>query len=182
MSYGEMAVALGVALLVAGLMEPWSRFVHGRVWHGVLYRIHRTHHPDTPPSRGGLELNDVFSFVHALPAGLAFVLGLAWLDGLASAVAIGVAAGLSLYGVAYAVVHDGLVHGRLPMRGLLRFRALRRIRAAHEVHHRDGGPPYGLFLGPSELKRARATPLSAPDRWRVDGGARHPARRAAPET
>jgi beta-carotene 3-hydroxylase len=47
------------------------------------------------------------------------------------------------------------VHERLPMRSLLALRIFRRIRGAHLVHHRTGGPPYGLFLGPRELTRHR---------------------------
>jgi beta-carotene 3-hydroxylase len=51
------------------------------------------------------------------------------------------------------VVHDGLVHGRLPVGFLRRSAYLRRVVAAHRVHHARGGAPYGLFLGPWVLRR-----------------------------
>ncbi len=155
MSPAQATVAALLALGVACAMEPWSRLVHRALWHGVLYRVHRTHHPPpgSPPTR--LEANDVFSILHAIPGVVALYLGFNAWEGWAAALAAGVGAGMSLYGVAYMVVHDGLVHRRLPLGALRRWRLLRRVAAAHEVHHRSGGPPYGLFLGPQEL-RARA--------------------------
>lgn len=148
-------MATVVATLVAVGMEPWSRIVHDRLWHGALYRIHRTHHPAPGAPPTWLEANDVFSIVHAPPAMLALYLGLRG-EGLPAAMATGFGLGMSVYGVAYVLVHDGLVHGRLPMGFLRRWRYFRRIRAAHEIHHRHGGVPFGLFLGPRELRRARA--------------------------
>jgi beta-carotene 3-hydroxylase len=61
---------------------------------------------------------------------------------------------MTAFGAAYLVVHDGLVHGRLPVRALLRLAPLRAIVRAHEEHHRGrGGAPYGLLFGPWELRR-----------------------------
>lgn len=161
MSLVELMVTGGLGLVVACAMEPWSRFVHGRFWHGALYGIHRTHHPETP-GRRWLEVNDVFSLVHGVPAAACLYLGLGVLDGAAAVAPTAIGLGLSGYGLAYTVVHDGLVHGRLPVRFLEQWRYFRRIRGAHEVHHRHGGPPYGLFLGPRELKRARRRSAAAP--------------------
>ncbi len=150
----ELVVGIGVALATVALLEPWSRFVHGAVWHGWMWSIHRTHHPSEGRPQQGLEANDGFSLAHAVGAIVAFVVGWSYLEGIALGVVVGVAAGFTLYGTAYFVIHDGLAHGRLPVKFLDRFRALRRIRAAHDVHHKTGGPPFGLFAGPAELKRA----------------------------
>ncbi len=142
------------------LMEPWSRFVHGRVWHGALWGMHRSHHE---PRLGRFELNDVFVFAHALAVGPLFALAAFapatwWRE-----VLFGVAVGVSLFGVSYAVLHDGLAHGRLPVGWLGRVSWLRRIVGAHRAHHATGGAPYGFFLGPRELRRALA------ERRRVSG-------------
>lgn len=153
MSPVELATTAVLAVGVACVMEPWSRIVHERLWHGLLYIVHRTHHPERP--KEGLEANDVFSLVHAVPAGLLLYVGLSVFSGAKAVVAVGVGTGLCLYGLVYTVVHDGLVHGRLPVGFLNRWRFFRRVRAAHTVHHRTGGPPYGLFLGPRELRQAR---------------------------
>lgn len=156
MSLVDFAAVVSIAALVASLMEPWSRFVHARFWHGPLYRVHQTHHPDPTSDRRWLEANDLFSLVHGIPAAVAIYLGLGVFSGPMAVVTLGVGIGLCVYGLAYMIVHDGLVHGRLPVGFLKRWRYFRRVRAAHEIHHRDGGAPYGLFLGPQELRMARS--------------------------
>ena len=145
-------VLLGVlvALPVAMAMEPWARLLHGRVWHHALWRIHRSHHAHR---HGRFEANDALSAAHA-PIAAALVMVGCNLHGPAAAITIGIGAGMTLFGISYVVVHDGLVHGRLPVGFLARFAWLRRIRNAHRIHHARGAAPYGLFLGPRELTRA----------------------------
>jgi beta-carotene 3-hydroxylase len=55
------------------------------------------------------------------------------------------AVGVTLYGAAYALVHDVYAHRRAP---LFRHRraALDRLADAHALHHRFGGEPYGMLL------------------------------------
>jgi beta-carotene 3-hydroxylase len=63
---------------------------------------------------------------------------------------------MTTFGVAYFVVHDGFIHGRLPVAFLARSAYLRRVRNAHRVHHmRSHDAPYGLFLGEAELRFRR---------------------------
>lgn len=75
-------------------------------------------------------------------------------------------AGMTAFGLAYVLVHDGIVHRRLPLAFLeRRVPYLARVAAAHRLHHqaRDAAP-FGLFLGPWELAkgtgRRRAAPLA----------------------
>ena len=151
------AILLGtlVALVVAAAMEPWARLLHGRVWHHRLWRIHRSHHARRS---GRFEVNDALSAAHA-PVAAALVMIGCNIHGLLAPLAIGTGAGMTLFGVAYVVMHDGLVHGRLPVAFLLRLPSVRRIRDAHAVHHAKGAAPYGFFLGPRELARSRRTLL-----------------------
>ena len=60
--------------------------------------------------------------------------------------------------MAYLFVHDGMVHKRFPVGPFSRMPALKRIAAAHSLHHqqRHGGVPWGLFLGPQELSAVGA--------------------------
>lgn len=146
----EAFVSVAVALVVAPLMELWARFLHGRVWHGVLFSVHKSHHE---PRLGRFEANDVLSVTHAPIAAALIVVGCV-MHGTLGAVLRGVGAGMTLFGVAYVVVHDGFVHERLPVEWLARFRYFRRLRGAHRVHHRNGAAPYGLFAGRRELARA----------------------------
>ena len=147
---GLVLLGLAVALPVAAAMEPWARLLHGRVWHHALWQIHRSHHSHR---RGRFEANDALSAAHA-PIATALIMIGCNLHGAASAIAIGIGAGMTAFGVCYVIVHDGLVHGRLPVAFLARFAWLRRIRDAHRIHHARGAAPYGLFLGPRELTRA----------------------------
>ncbi|MEO0602135.1 MAG: sterol desaturase family protein [Myxococcota bacterium] len=192
--------ALGVAIVTVLAMEPWSRIVHEHLWHRALYVVHRTHHPPEGQPRPLVEANDAFAVVHAVPATVMIGLGF-WgiVDGVLGHVLLGVGSGMALYGFAYTVAHDGLAHGRLPVAFLNRSRWLRRIRAAHEIHHRDGGPPYGFFRGPAELKAASGRTrgrfgasrrsevghadgaMQAPDDRDVGGGLRGPAPASGPE-
>ena len=145
----EVLVSLGVALAIAPMMELWSRLLHGRVWHGALFSVHRSHHRHRT---GRFEANDVLSATHAPIAAALVVVG-CQMHGIGGAVVRGIGIGMTLFGIAYVVVHDGFVHGRLPVGFLARFRFFRRIRGAHRLHHRDGGAPYGLFAGPREVRR-----------------------------
>lgn len=144
-----------VGLVTAVGMDAWSSFVHGKVWHGPLLRVHASHHRKR---RGRFESNDALSLSHA-PIAIALVLaGCVLSPSWYREVLFAVGLGMSAFGVAYVVVHDGLVHGRLPVRALERIPYLSRVRACHELHHDGslGGAPYGLFLGPWEASRARA--------------------------
>lgn len=145
-----------VALPVAVSMEWWARWLHRSVWHGVLWPIHRTHHR---PAAQGWELNDVFPVLHAPPA-MALMVQRHFTDpSLWREVLFGLGLGASLFGVAYVVIHDGFVHGRLPLGFLNRIRWLADVRRAHAEHHRSGSAPFGLFRGAAELADHRAQTL-----------------------
>ena len=147
-----MKVALWVvsAIVVGVAMEPWAALLHGRVWHALLWRVHRSHHVRR---RGAWEANDWLSVLHA-PIAIALVLyGCRGPIGVVREIAFGAGLGMTLFGIAYVVVHDGLVHGRLPVARLGRWRWLARVRHAHLVHHRSASAPYGLFAGPWERAR-----------------------------
>jgi beta-carotene 3-hydroxylase len=153
-----------VAVLVAMVMEPWAALLHGRLWHGPMWGLHRSHHE---PKRGW-ELNDALSAAHAPVAIVLIVYGCEAAPGALREVAFGVGVGMTAFGLAYLVVHDGFVHQRLPVAFLGRWKYFRRVASAHGVHHRTGGAPNGLFAGPwvvralargQKAKRALARPL-----------------------
>lgn len=54
-------------------------------------------------------------------------------------------------------VHDGLVHRRFPVGPIGEVPYLKKVAAAHQIHHTDQfkGVPYGLFLGPWELNQEK---------------------------
>jgi beta-carotene 3-hydroxylase len=149
----SIAIWIVTGLAAFAAMEGWAAFLHGRVWHHALWRIHRSHHRKR---RGRFEQNDALSFLHAPIAAGLIIHGCAAAPGVLRDLTFGFGIGMTLFGVAYIVVHDGLVHRRLPVSGLARFGYFARVRDAHRVHHSTGGAPFGLFLGPQVLERMRA--------------------------
>lgn len=146
----DLALRLAVAVVAFALMEPWSRWVHDKLWHGPLWPVHRSHHEE---QEGWFEANDLFVVGHALAVMPVFLL-VAWLPlTWWREVIYGAAIGISCFGVSYALLHDGAVHGRLPVGFLLRLRPIKRIVGAHRAHHVTGEAPYGFFLGPRELQQ-----------------------------
>ncbi len=154
----KVVIWLAVGLPVAFGMEGWARVLHGRLWHGVLWRFHESHHVEQP---GYFELNDLFAVFHAAVAIPMMLYGCVGPEGWAREALFGLSLGMTAFGLSYAVVHDGLVHGRLPVAFLRRSAWIRRIEAAHKVHHRDGEAPYGLFRGPAEVRRIAAARRAA---------------------
>lgn len=164
------------ALIAFAAMEPWAALLHGRVWHGALWPVHKSHHGALDPERerqwalaGGVaqprrveaEANDWLSALHA-PIAIAFIVfGCRAEPSVLREVLFGAGIGMSLFGVTYVIVHDGLVHQRLPVGALAKSVYLKRVRAAHLAHHRGHQAPYGLFLGPWELRRIRQRALLA---------------------
>lgn len=147
----KVAVWVAVGLPVALGMEFWAAFLHHRLWHGPLWFLHRSHHE---PRHGAFEKNDVFAVFHA---GLAIALilwGCVGAAGWAREAGFGLGLGMTAFGLSYMLVHDGLVHERLPVGFLERWPWMHRIAAAHRGHHRTGAFPYGMFLGPQEARRA----------------------------
>ncbi len=156
----NLALGAITAVVVAGAMEPWARLLHGRIWHGALWSVHASHHA---PRSGRFERNDVLSGLHAPIAMVLIIAGCQLVPSTWGAVMIGAGSGMTLFGLAYLVVHDGIVHKRLPVGFLAQLRYFKRVRAAHLVHHSRGGVPYGLFRGPEELRASkRRAPASPP--------------------
>ena len=138
-----------ILLLLAGFAatEVVAYVLHRFLFHGILWKIHRTHHTHDHP-HGSFELNDLFSLGFT---GLS--LWLLWIGRAEplSSVAFPMGAGIAVYGVLYFILHDLYTHRRFfPFK--TKNAAAQTIRRAHQRHHqsveKDGLEPYGLFLFP----------------------------------
>lgn len=138
----NVAITLAAGALTAWAMEHWAAFVHERAWHGPIWSWHAPHHR---PGRG-INKNDVLSTFHAPPAAAMVVYGLHFWGTPLAALSLGVGGGMTLFGIGYVIVHDGFVHGRMPLGFLRRLPGFERIRREHLRHHAHGGAPFGLFL------------------------------------
>ena len=126
-------------------MEILSYLVHRYLFHGFLWRIHRTHHE---AHQGLFEFNDVFSTLFAIAAIILIIFGVN--DPLGDP-RFGLGMGITVYGILYFIIHDLFTHRRfLPFSS--ENRMMRLIRRAHQRHHQTvdkvGNEPYGLFLFP----------------------------------
>ncbi|XP_010438839.1 PREDICTED: beta-carotene 3-hydroxylase 1, chloroplastic-like [Camelina sativa] len=144
--FGTFALSVGAAVG----MEFWARWAHRALWHASLWNMHESHHK---PREGPFELNDVFAIVNAVPAIGLLSYGF-FNKGLVPGLCFGAGLGITVFGIAYMFVHDGLVHKRFPVGPIADVPYLRKVAAAHQLHHTDkfNGVPYGLFLGPMELE------------------------------
>ncbi|MGI8786992.1 MAG: sterol desaturase family protein [Pyrinomonadaceae bacterium] len=124
-------------------MEIFSYAVHRFLFHGILWRIHQTHHR---PNKFFLELNDIFSLIFAFVSiGLMLLAEMPLLDSLSFPVGFGIA----IYGFVYFITHDFFTHRRfVPFKS--ENKILLTIRRAHQRHHQTaekiGVEPFGLFV------------------------------------
>nr|AGN03857.1 beta-carotene hydroxylase [Scutellaria baicalensis] len=148
--YAEMFGTFALSVGAAVGMEFWARWAHKALWHASLWHMHESHHK---PREGPFELNDVFAIVNAVPAIALLSYGF-FHKGLVPGLCFGAGLGITVFGIAYMFVHDGLVHRRFPVGPVANVPYFRRVASAHQLHHSDKfqGVPYGLFLGPKELE------------------------------
>ena len=141
-----------VAVVAFALMEPLTAATHRWIMHGVGQALHRSHHRRRRDGR--VEANDWYPVMFAAVVNLGFWAGFN-VDGLSTLVPVGV--GCTLYGAAYALVHDVYIHRRLGGFGGRRIEPLERLADAHRIHHLYGAAPYGMLapVVPADL-RARA--------------------------
>lgn len=135
-------------LLGFGGMEFVAWAAHKYVMHGPLWFIHKDHHTR---GRGFWQRNDLFILLFATPSFFSIYYGLRseqlplTLFGF----------GILLYGIAYAVVHELIVHRRLNILKTPQSRYLQRVVRQHQKHHqsrqRDGGCFFGLLWPHSDL-------------------------------
>lgn len=150
-------VAIAVAAFV--LMEPFTAWAHRYVMHGPGVFLHRSHHRRMrPDARPQVEANDWFPVVFAAIVMIGFALGFN-VSGLAFLVPVGV--GITVYGAAYAFVHDVYIHRRLPLFGDRTVPVLERLAEAHREHHRRNAAPYGMLLPVRSGSRPSHVPVES---------------------
>jgi beta-carotene 3-hydroxylase len=148
------ATLIVVATVIAMEFLAWAS--HRYVMHGFGWGWHRDHHE---PHDKLLERNDLYAIVGAVLSIAAFTLGNPRVIGAhAWPPALWIGVGITVYGVIYTFIHDGLVHQRYfkwtPRRGYAR-----RLVQAHRLHHatigKAGGVSFGFVFArdPAALKR-----------------------------
>ena len=129
-----------VLLVTFLIMEGITWCTHRFVMHGFLWYLHRDHHQVEP---GFFEKNDAFFVIFAVPSMLLIYFGtfdqVWWMQ------AIGF--GIMLYGFAYFMVHDVIIHQRFKWFTRSNNTYVRAIRWAHKMHHKHLNKQQGESFG-----------------------------------
>lgn len=125
------------------IMEGITWLTHKYIMHGFLWYLHEDHHN---PKHHVFEKNDAFFVIFAIPSWLCIMLGSmyeAWW-------VVSIGAGIALYGFAYFLVHDIIIHQRFKIFTRSNNRYVKAIRWAHKMHHRhinkEDGESFGMLF------------------------------------
>lgn len=129
------------ALGTFALMEGVTWCTHKFVMHGFLWVLHEDHHQ--PKYANFFEKNDAFFIIFAIPSILLFYFGVS--PELNYLFFIGL--GIMMYGAAYFLVHDVLIHQRFKWFKNTKWWYLKALRKAHKVHHKHLDKPHGECFG-----------------------------------
>ncbi|MDE3214216.1 MAG: sterol desaturase family protein [Bacteroidota bacterium] len=139
----QVLLFLLITLAVFLCMEAVTWLTHKYVMHGFLWALHEDHHQKGP---GFFEKNDAFFLIFSVPSILCIFFGTFsdrfWLA------AIGT--GIALYGFAYFLVHDIIIHQRFRLFTRSDNTYIRTLRWAHKMHHKhlgkEDGESFGMLL------------------------------------
>ncbi|MDQ3393755.1 MAG: sterol desaturase family protein [Bacteroidota bacterium] len=139
-----MGKAIVIVIITFLFMEAFSWFIHKYLMHGVLWRVHKTHHE---PGGKIFEKNDLFSLFFGAVAVTLIFLGSETKD-----YKFWIGIGISLYGFTYFMLHDLLIHRRIKIFKNIKIRYFNALIKAHRDHHKSkgikSGGSYGLLLVP----------------------------------
>jgi beta-carotene 3-hydroxylase len=140
--YAALALVIGAFLF----MEFTAWFTHKYVMHGFMWYFHKDHH-----IRDGrkVERNDLFAVIFAVPSIWLIYLGFPGAD-----YRLWLGIGIALYGLAYFLFHDIMVHQRLklPLSGKNKY--WKATIRAHMDHHKPNVySNYGFLMAPFRYYR-----------------------------
>ncbi|MEN9686184.1 MAG: beta-carotene hydroxylase [Bacteroidota bacterium] len=136
-------IYLLIVLLSFCLMEGVTWLTHRYIMHGFLWFLHEDHHQK---KEHFFEKNDAFFVIFAIPSWLCIMLGSMyrhyWV--------VSIGAGIALYGFAYFLVHEIIIHQRFKLFTKTNNRYIKAIRWAHKMHHKhlgkEDGESFGMLL------------------------------------
>jgi beta-carotene 3-hydroxylase len=131
---------ISIAFITFLLMEGITWIIHKYVMHGFLWYLHADHHN---PNAHFFEKNDAFFLIFAIPSWLCIMIGLQdqiyWLAGIGF--------GIALYGFAYFLVHEVIIHQRFKWFSRSNNTYVKAIKWAHKMHHKHLGKEQGESFG-----------------------------------
>lgn len=145
-------INIGIVLVTFCLMECVTWLTHKYIMHGWLgWHLHEDHHNK---SHSFFEKNDYFFVIFAIIS-MSFYFTGTFIADFGFMFYIGI--GISLYGFAYFMVHDILIHQRFKLFSRTNNVYFRALRKAHKVHHKhlgkDEGECFGMLFVPMKYFR-----------------------------
>ncbi|AKD05275.1 sterol desaturase family protein [Pontibacter korlensis] len=146
-----MLTGIGTMLLTFVAMEGVAWLMHKYVLHGFLWFLHKSHHTH---HHHAFEWNDLFFAYYGTLAMLFFIFGSDPID-----YRFWIGAGITLYGLAYFLIHDVFIHRRIKVFGKTSNVYLKALNMAHKVHHKvqdkNGSESFGmLWVAPRYFRLA----------------------------
>ncbi|MES2800650.1 MAG: sterol desaturase family protein [Bacteroidota bacterium] len=138
-----MEILINISILLAAFVltefSAWAN--HKYIMHGFLWHLHSDHHKKDHDS--WFERNDLFFIIYAIPSWLLIMFGMmnqyAWYTW--------VGFGIALYGLAYFIVHDLIIHQRFKVLTKWGNAYVLALRRAHKMHHKRVGKEDGESFG-----------------------------------
>ena len=135
-----MLLNISITTLTFFTMEFVAWFTHKYIMHGMLWNVHLDHHQVDKTKK--IQKNDYFFLIFALPSMLSIILG-----SINSNYFLYIGIGIALYGFAYFIVHEIIIHQRIKIFRNTNSKYIRAIKRAHKIHHKNIGKKDGESFG-----------------------------------
>ena len=132
---------ISITIITFACMEGITWLTHKYAMHGFMWYFHEDHHQ--PKYENTFEKNDIFFVIGSIPSIVLFYFGVN--GGLNYLFFMGL--GFLLYGMAYFLVHDVLIHQRFKWFKKTKNKYLIGLRKAHKIHHKHLGKEDGECFG-----------------------------------
>ena len=145
-----MSLILKILIVIGTFifMEGVAWFTHKYIMHGFLWNLHKSHHK---VHKHFFEMNDLFAVIFSIPSILLIYIGYSY-ESYSILKYFGI--GIFLYGVAYIIFHDIIVHRRIKINFKINSEYMKRIMNAHYVHHKvhtkEGAKAFGFLFAPKK--------------------------------
>lgn len=138
------------------VMEFIAWFSHKYVMHGFMWHFHQDHHSHNQVRF--FERNDIFFLIFAIPSWLGIMFGM--INNYDFKFYIGI--GILIYGIAYFLVHDVIIHQRFKWFSKSQNFYVKGIKRAHKIHHKtickDENENFGMLIVPLKYFKKEAKP------------------------
>ena len=136
-------ISIVIVLVAFVSMELVAYLTHKYIMHGILWNVHLDHHQVDKNKK--IQKNDYFFLIFALPSILSIILG-----STNSNYLLYIGIGIALYGFAYFIVHEIIIHQRIKIFRNINSKYIRAIKGAHKIHHKniekEDGESFGMLI------------------------------------